>query len=335
MVEHTQVVVSPFTDPWDNLALEEWLFASIPQDTCLLLLYINSPSVVIGKNQNPWQECPVPLLDDYALKLARRLTGGGTVYHDTGNLNFSFLTARRHHNIEKQLSVIIESLSQQGFSAQINNRYDVTIDDYKVSGNAFCVKRDRALHHGTLLVDSDLEAMGRALAISTGQISGKAIASTRAKVVNLRDLNETITVDTVCESIIESFDSVYGTCAQRITIKPDALAGGACRQFDELREKHASWAWQFGSTPGFCAAFDTRFDWGDAVVLFRVRDGKIERTEITSAGFDRSAGDMFDKTIHQCYFNHTAVCDRVSASGLQNHPQIRDLCCWIRDHRLF
>ena len=192
---------STSSDVYLNLAREEYLLERLPETSHGLLLYVNSPSVVFGKHQNPWRECSVVALRDRGIPLARRISGGGTVYHDLGNLNFSFLLPKEGFDRRRNLETVVRALTSLGIEARISSRHDLTVDGGKISGNAFCFRRGRALHHGTLLIHSELGQLKGALKGSAG-IETFAVESNPSPVVNLRRLQPALTVEGVGNEIM-------------------------------------------------------------------------------------------------------------------------------------
>ena len=166
MIERIAVYESDGFDPHRNLAIEQHLLETVLGGCCLLYLWRNERTVVIGKNQNAWAECRTTLLSDEGGRLARRLSGGGAVYHDLGNLNFTFLMREEDYDLPRQLSVIQRACTLCGIETEISGRNDLLASGRKFSGNAFYHHEGRAYHHGTLLVDVDADAMSRYLSPS-------------------------------------------------------------------------------------------------------------------------------------------------------------------------
>lgn len=181
-------IVAQSKDPYKNLALEAWLFENGRQDVWLYL-WQNQHTVVIGRNQNAWKECRLSALEADGGKLARRGSGGGAVYHDVGNLNFTFILPRDVYDLRRQLGVILAAMERLGIPARFTGRNDlVTQDGAKFSGNAFQFSAHTALHHGTILVAADMGALSQYLAPSKAKLAAKGVDSVRSRVCNLNTL---------------------------------------------------------------------------------------------------------------------------------------------------
>ena len=150
------------TYPYRNLAMEEYMTNHVPDGTCILFLWQNRHTVVIGRNQNCWKECRVNFLEEEGGYLVRRLSGGGAVFHDLGNLNFTFIVRKPDYDVDRQLQVILEAVRRLGIQAEKTGRNDITVEGRKFSGNAFYQTGDCCYHHGTLLVHADKENMSSA-----------------------------------------------------------------------------------------------------------------------------------------------------------------------------
>jgi len=205
------IVTSESRDIFRNLALEEWLLDNAPH-LPVLFLYVNSPCVVIGKNQNPWRECRLSLMEKEGVPLARRISGGGAVYHDEGNLNVSVIVPRTQYVEEKQVELIFQSLEATVLRRSILSKLGknaLAIDGKKFSGQAFCFRGERVMHHGTLLVTADLKRLGRYLGPEIEGITTKAVASVPAKVANLSSFAPDLTVEKLSATLIEAFKEMY------------------------------------------------------------------------------------------------------------------------------
>lgn len=218
-------------DPYRNLAIEEQLLKSCDNGP-ILYLWQNERTVVIGRNQDPRRECRASLLEAEGGHLARRLSGGGAVYHDLGNLNFSFLARREDYDVPKQLSVICRAMEKLSLSAVPSGRNDLEIGGRKFSGNAFYEWDSRCCHHGTVMVDVDRAALARYLTVPEKKLASKGIASVQARVVDLRELVPDVTVGKVKAVLLAAFERVYGEKCRQMDISmldADALKAGEDR----------------------------------------------------------------------------------------------------------
>ena len=265
-------------DPCQNLAVEEYLLTHCDRPT--LYLWQNDNCVVIGRHQNPWTECDLAALESGGGMLVRRLSGGGAVYHDLGNLNFTFLMPSGLYDQTRQNTVLLRAVKSVGIAAEFTGRNDLTADGRKFSGHAFC-RRDRAAyHHGTLMVGSDLERMTAVLNPDAEKLRSKAVASVRSRVVNLRELTPTLTIEELSNAVLDAFCAEYGMADAYTT---DALPAD---EIAALREKYASWDWRFGEAPKFEAELKKRFTWGGVSVYLELRDAHIAQARVFSDAMD-------------------------------------------------
>lgn len=248
------ILTSQMTDVYRNLAAEEWLLDHAPS-LPLLFLYRNAPCVVIGKNQNPWLECRLARMRHDGVPLARRISGGGTVYHDEGNLNFCVITSRTRYREELQYELIFRTLAQFGIRAERFNKSSLAVNGLKFSGQAFCFRGQHALHHGTLLVQTDLNRLQRYLGPDIEGIETRAIPSIPWSVMNLSDTAPGLTAEHLANALASEFLRSYhpstlppggappATQAVEEWIPEDSLARRA--------EKAAAAPWLFERTPSF------------------------------------------------------------------------------------
>jgi lipoate-protein ligase A len=250
------IVQAKNTDGYRNLALEEWLLDHAPR-LPVLFLYVNDPCVVIGKNQNPWRECRLSLMEKEGVPLARRISGGGAVYHDAGNLNVSIIVPRTEYREEKQYELIFQTLEKFGINASKVRKNTLAVGDKKISGQAFCFRGERVLHHGTLLVNSDLNRLGRYLGPEVEGIQTKAVASVPAKVANLSSFAPGLTVETLSAALIEEFQIMYGGKVGQASCLSGQAGSLSCvediptAELLPMIEKLSSKVWKLGHTPKF------------------------------------------------------------------------------------
>lgn len=200
-------------NPYLNLAIEDHIFKNMRPDEQILYLWRNDNTVVIGRFQNPWVECRVKEIEHDGVFLARRQSGGGAVYHDLGNTNFTFFSPKTQYDKERNIKIIIDSLDRFGIDASMSGRNDILVDGKKVSGSAFKLTASKAFHHGTLLVNTDLDNLEYYLTPDREKLESKGIASIRSRVVNLADINPRVNHEELCDAIVSRFVSEYGGTA--------------------------------------------------------------------------------------------------------------------------
>ncbi len=282
-------------DPYSNLAIERYLMQTCPEGQCILYLWQNARTVVIGRNQNAWKECRITQLEEDGGHLARRLSGGGAVFHDDGNLNFTFITRHEDQNVPKQLEVIVEACRSFGISAEKSGRNDVLADGRKFSGNAFFDSRGRAYHHGTLLINADTALMTRYLAPSKAKLEAKGVDSVRSRVANLHDLCPSVTVDSMSEAMIKAFEKIYGYNV--LPLDSDLWDRDI---IDTYRNEFSSWEWLYGRDTSFSAVYEKRFGWGEARMCIGSDRGKVTSFVLYSDSMDWSLAERAEKLAVGC-----------------------------------
>jgi lipoate-protein ligase A len=242
------VIKSNLNDPHRNLAAEEFLTANIGEGTEILFLWQNASTVVIGKNQNSRAECNLEKMEEDGVLLSRRLSGGGAVFHDLGNLCFSFISHADIHNVTRQLSVIAEACRAFGIDAKSTGRNDIEADGRKFSGNAFYSVRENKCHHGTVLISADKSRLANYLTVSKTKLEAKGIKSVRSRVVNLTELVPEITVEDFERALISAFspdmtlpmpnEALYASRAEFLSSR-EWLLGSDPEFTDEVKYKTA------------------------------------------------------------------------------------------------
>jgi len=267
-------------DPHYTLALEESMLNRISSGEIILYLYTHKNSVIIGKNQNAWAECRHDLLSREEGKLARRISGGGAVFHDTGNLNFSFIVYRKEYDLHRQLSVILAAVQSFGIKASFSGRNDIVVDGKKFSGNAFCHRKEGSFHHGTILIDVNKGNLAKYLQVSKEKIESKGVASVRSRVCNLTEYNPEVNIQAMTDALIRAFEKEYGKAS------PYRLPAGAADEAAALARRNAQWEWLFGTTPRFDITLSRRFEWGGVEIGFALKNGFTEDAIIFSDAMD-------------------------------------------------
>ncbi|MEA5048260.1 MAG: lipoate--protein ligase [Eubacteriales bacterium] len=312
-------LVTECVDPYENLAIEELLFDR-QGDGATFYLWQNEHTVVIGRNQNAWRECRVELLESEGGKLARRSSGGGAVFHDLGNLNFTFLLLRERYDLPRQLSVIQKAVATFGIETSYTGRNDLVIQETgeKFSGNAFRFTNQTALHHGTILINADFSKLGRYLAPSQLKLESKGVKSVVSRVANLGQKNPELTVERMKLALRDAFEAEYGV-AEHLDIS--SLRG---RELDSIRERYASWDWRFGTTPAFNVSLEHRLPFGCFELLLNVKNGFIVSSVCYSDAMDETLPGRIESLLAGCEYGTAALCERLESSGGEEEEQIAD-----------
>lgn len=267
------------TDSTVNLALEEFCVRNLNMENDYLLFYINDPSIIIGKHQNTIEEINQQYVKDNNIKVVRRISGGGAVYHDSGNLNFSFMTKHSDKSIQNFklfTEPVIKVLNELGVNAVLNGRNDITVDERKISGNAQFTNTKSMFSHGTLLFDSEIENVVKALNVKTDKIESKGIKSVRSRVANIKEfLNDEISIEEFQSKLIQSIFSEKNS--------PDVyeLSDVEWEKVHKLSEsKYKTHKWNYGRSPEFNIQKVRRFDFGQIDARINVKDGIIKQITI-------------------------------------------------------
>lgn len=309
MANNTRIIHTSSSDPWWNLAVEEYLLERVEPGQCILYLWQNENTVVIGRNQNPWRECRTQLLESEGGRLARRLSGGGAVFHDIGNINFTFVASKEIYNLDKQLGVILDAVKSLGISAEKSGRNDLTADGRKFSGNAFCFRKNSSYHHGTVLVSADFDKLSKYLQVSSEKMTSKGVQSVQSRVVNLSELRPGLTVSDVSDSLITAFRAAYGSTAQvERCIKDGSESQEA---LEELYSKYSSWNWRYGEAPAFDTEISKKFYWGEVQIGFTLEKGIVSKAAIYSDALDEAYISRLSGIFDGCPFNSVMMAQRL------------------------
>ncbi|MEA4913241.1 MAG: lipoate--protein ligase [Christensenella sp.] len=303
-------LITDCVDPYENLALEELLFET-QGEGATFYLWQNERTVVIGRNQNAWRECRVELLESEDGKLARRSSGGGAVFHDLGNLNFTFLLPKDRYDLVRQLGVIQKAAAKFGIETSFTGRNDLvlTATGEKFSGNAFRFSNNVALHHGTILISADFSRLGRYLAPSQMKLESKGVKSVVSRVTNLGTQNPALTIETMKQALMEAFEEEYGA------YEPHSWDLIDKEKLEQKRQIYASWDWKFGATPAFNVSLENRFEFGCLELLLNVKNGVVESATCYTDAMDASLAKRVEDMLTGCNYGSGALCARLISGG--------------------
>ena len=277
-----RILLSDCHDPHFNLAVEDAIFRNMEVDKRILFLWRNADTVVIGKGQNPWKECNTAKMEQDGVKLARRQSGGGAVFHDLGNTNFTFMGSKPNYDKSVSTAIVLAALKQLGIDGKSTGRNDLVVEiegsDRKFSGSAYRDLKDRGFHHGTLLLSADLSRLADYLNPDPKKLQAKGITSVRARVTNLSDVLPGINHATVCSAIQNEFMKHFEDCAEPEIINEHSLPD--LPGFSEIYEKQKDWNWNFGRAPSFSHLLDERFEWGGVELHLDVQNGVVKSSKI-------------------------------------------------------
>ena len=289
MTPKIQLIIGNQYNPHLNLAVESSLLDEGDANVVTMFLWKNQQTVVYGYNQNPFTECNVELLLSEGGFAARRRTGGGAVYHDLGNLNFSFVANKKHYDVAKQMSVIQKALEIFGLKTEVSGRNDILFDGRKFSGNAFGIYKDRRLHHGTILIKTDGEKLAKYLRVNPAKLQKHGVKSVASRIINLSEVAD-ITSDSIIPYLSKAFEEVYEEKAEVIDFN-DLLTDKVLK----TRDLFASDEYLFGKWRNFHAKKSAQFAWGLVEIDLQVNEEKgiIESVSIASDGLEP---ELIDET---------------------------------------
>lgn len=326
------IVKSQSFDPWFNLALEEFLMQKLSSAIkgesdlkAILYLWQNQDTVVIGRNQNAWAECKTALLEAEGGRLARRTTGGGAVFHDLGNLNYSLILPETDFDLDRNFQMIVDTVQQEGIDAVRSGRNDILVNGLKFSGNAFRIHNGVGLHHGTLLVHSAFERVGRYLTAAPAKLAAKGVASVRSRITNLQVIRPDITVDHLLTAMENSFIKTFcktedkgsngGTFQIERSTDRDFILEPALAV---INGQFSSWDWRFGQSIQFDSQIEQKFDWGHIQIGLNIHQGIVSGAQIYSDALDC---DFIDQVII-CLKGLRFKSDDMAETVLKSAPEV-------------
>ena len=293
-----RIIHNDSLNPYFNLAAEEYLIDN--EDGDVFMLWRNSPAVIIGRNQNAWAEVDTDFTRERGIAVVRRLTGGGAVFHDPGNVNFTFITdadSGEGINFSRFTAPIISALEGLGIQSMPDGRNDIVSGGFKISGNAQCVRRrpdgkNRLLHHGTLLYDADLASLAGALRVNRAKLKSKGIRSVSSRVKNLREIGKLELDSAEFLEYLKSFaEREYGVAAEGITEAEEQLIKTLAES------KYSLWEWNFGESPEYENSRCGRFPWGTAEIGYTLESGVITAVTVRGDFFGTQDVSVLEKAL--------------------------------------
>lgn len=290
------------TNPYDNLALEEYLTMHAKEGEVTLYLWQNAHTVVIGKNQNPWRECNVEKIKEDNVYLSRRISGGGAVYHDMGNLNFTFIARDDLYDIGKQTDTILLACRLMGINAKKTGRNDLVIDEKKFSGHAYFSSNGYNYHHGTIMMAVKPEDMPKYLRPSAAKLKSKGVESVRSRVTNLDvylpKMSTPKLISKMQDAMVEAFKKNYG--GEIIECELPEVP-------QELKDHYASEEWRYGTKIPFSKEIEHRFEWGEVEVQLAMKGAEITQCKIYSDALETDMFGLLEEKLVGCKYDAKSI----------------------------
>lgn len=304
-------------DGHTNLAADGLFLDTLQKGDIMLYMYINENAVIIGRNQNAWRECNLMSMECDGVQLVRRHTGGGAVFHDKGNLNFSFIMAEKDYDLQRQFKVVMNAIKKLGLEPELSGRNDIIVDGRKFSGNAFGFSKGNRAHHGTILVNADLARFANYLNVSKAKLMSKGVESVQSRVCNLSSFVPDITVERMSAMLIESFIEEYGE-AVAYSMNETVLSN-----IEYRRNQLMSWEWRFGKTPECENFVEQRFSFGEMQMHFTIKNGRIAKLMLYSDSMDTTLVSQLLYVLKGCKFERNAL--REAFLSIENADVAREI----------
>ncbi|WP_069990134.1 lipoate--protein ligase [Streptococcus agalactiae] len=299
-------IVNTSNDPAYNVALEAYAFQKLTDIDEIFILWINEPAIIIGRHQNTIQEINKEFIDKNGIHVVRRLSGGGAVYHDLNNLNYTIIsnnTQEGAFDFQTFSKPVIDTLAKLGVKAEFTGRNDLEINGQKFAGNAQAYYKGRMMHHGCLLFDVDMSVLGQALKVSKDKIESKGIKSVRARVTNIVDhLSDKITVQEFSDAILAQMKEEYPEMDEYV------LSDAELSEIQAMRDNQfATWDWTYGKAPEYTIERGVRYPAGKITTYANVENLTIKSVKIFGDFFGVKPVDDIEKILEGVRYDYKDV----------------------------
>lgn len=314
-----KTLINTSTDPRYNLALEEYILKHVDLDEDLIFLWQNEPSIIIGRNQNTIEEINLEYVKEHGIHVVRRTSGGGAVYHDFGNINYTFMTKSLKDNLNnyrKFTEPVIEALKSFGVPAEFAGRNDIVVEEKKISGNAQSYYKNKMFHHGTILFDADLDMVQRVLTVKKEKIESKGIKSVRSRVTNIAPyFKEKVDVKTFMDRLLKFILKTEDITPYIIKLSEEDL-----KNIQKLRdEKYATWEWNFGESPAYSIQKSKKYTGGMVDIRLNVERGLIHECKFYGDFFGREPIDELVEKFIGVPYTEEAMASLLETITLENY----------------
>lgn len=323
------IILSDSMDPYVNLALEEYLSQMMDREELIFYLWQNDHTVVIGRNQNPFLQCDMDYINANGVRIARRMSGGGAVYHDTGNLNYTIITGREHFSVERNFQIVLDVLWELQIHAECSGRNDIIAGTGKISGTAFFGNNRIKGQHGCMLVDTDIDRMFRCLKVNKDKIAGKDVDSVRARVVNMNELQPDITTEALKNKFVEIILRRYP--------EYEIKTGSALvkqKTYSEILDKYRTAEWNMGNQLQFQMVLYDRFSWGDCSVIFETDGAYIKEAGIYTDALETDIFGQLSEALKGVAYTKAEILNALHAAAGSDEVCL-DICSMIEKEKQF